>query len=119
MRAPRLAGLASLLLAAVPLSAANQVIYDNALQNGWQDWSWAAHNLAQSTIYQSAPAAISWEPDAVNGDWQGIYFHSNPGAADPAVADFTAVASGLTAPGATRPCGSRSTRTTSRSGART
>ena len=90
MRAPRLAVLTSLLLAA-PLSAANQVIYDNALQNGWQDWSWATHNLAQTAIYQSAPAAISWEPDAVNGDWQGIYFHSNPGAADPSVADFTAV----------------------------
>ena len=84
---------AGLLLAGSPrsASAANQVVYDNALRNGWQDWSWAAHNLAQSAIYQSAPNAISWEPDAVNGDWQGIYFHSDNGAADPSVADFSAV----------------------------
>lgn len=84
---------AFLLLAAAPRGAAavNQVIYDNALRNGWQDWSWAAHNLAQTAIHQSAPNAISWEPDAVGGDWQGIYFHSDTGAADPTVANFSAV----------------------------
>jgi hypothetical protein len=79
------------LLAASPLSAAVQVVYDNALRNNWQDWSWAVHDLNQGTIFQSAPRAVSWEPDAVGGDWKGIYFHSNPGAPDPAVADFTAV----------------------------
>jgi hypothetical protein len=79
------------LLAAAPLSAAVQVVYDNALRNNWQDWSWAAHDLSQGAIFQSAPKAISWEPDAVGGDWKGIYFHSDTGAADPAVADFTAV----------------------------
>ena len=67
------------------------MVYDNALRNGWQDWSWAAHDLAQTLVFQSAPKAISWEPDAVSGDWKGIYFHSDTGAADPAVADFTAV----------------------------
>jgi Glycoside hydrolase family 44 len=75
------------LLAAIanaPLGAATVTVYDNALRNGWQDWSWATHNLAQTTVHQSAPNAVSWEPDA----WQGIYFHSNPGAADPAVAGF-------------------------------
>jgi hypothetical protein len=82
---------AGIALAGAPLGAAVQVVYDNALRNGWQDWSWAVHNLSQSVIYQSPPSAISWEPDAVGGDWKGIYFHSNPGAAAPAVADFTAV----------------------------
>ncbi|HTG32323.1 MAG TPA: glycoside hydrolase family 44 protein [Thermoanaerobaculia bacterium] len=82
---------AFVLLAGAPAGAAVQVVYDNALRNGWQDWSWAAHNLAQTLVFQSAPKAISWEPDAVGGDWQGIYFHSDTGAADPAVADFTAV----------------------------
>src|SRR5436305_748198 len=72
-------------------TAAVQVVYDNALRNGWQDWSWAVHDLAQTPIHQSAPNAISWEPDAAGGDWKGIYFHSDPGAARPAVADFTAV----------------------------
>ncbi len=79
------------LLVSLPLCAADQVIYDNALRNGWQDWSWAAHDLNQGVIFQSAPKAVSWEPDAVGGDWKGIYFHSNTGAADPAVADFTGV----------------------------
>jgi hypothetical protein len=74
-------------LAAAPAAAAVQTIYDNALRNGWQDWGWATRNLAQTAIYQSAPDAISWEPD----NFQGLYFHSNPGAARPNVADFTAV----------------------------
>ena len=74
-------------LAAAPAAAAVQTIYDNALRNGWQDWGWATRNLAQTVIYQSAPDAISWEPD----NFQGLYFHSNPGAARPNVADFTAV----------------------------
>ena len=82
---------AGVVLASVPASAAVQIVYDNALRNGWQDWSWATHNLTQTLVHQSPPNAISWEPDAVGGDWQGIYFHSDPGAADPAVADFSAV----------------------------
>ncbi len=85
------AAIAVFMLAAGPAGAAVQTVYDNALRNGWQDWGWAARNLSQNVVYQSAPNAISWEPDAVGGDWQGIYFHSDPGAADPAVADFSAV----------------------------
>ncbi|HKI02012.1 MAG TPA: glycoside hydrolase family 44 protein [Thermoanaerobaculia bacterium] len=78
-------------LAGAAPGAAVQTVYDNALRNNWQDWSWASHDLAHAVIYQSAPRSISWEPDAVGGDWKGIYFHSDPGAADPAVADFAAV----------------------------
>lgn len=37
---------ATFALAGAPLGAATVIGYDNALQNGWQDWSWAAHNLA-------------------------------------------------------------------------
>lgn len=80
-----------LALAAFPAGAAVQTVYDNALRNGWQDWSWAVHNLSQTGIYQSAPNSISWEPDAVGGDWKGIYFHSDTGIADPQVADFSAI----------------------------
>jgi hypothetical protein len=50
-------------------------VYDNALGAGFEDWSWAAHNLAATGDVHSAPTAISWEPDA----WQGIYFHSGGG----------------------------------------
>jgi len=69
--------------AAAPLAAATVTVYDNALQNGWQDWGWATRNLAQTAVYQSAPKAISWEPDA----WAGLYFHNSPDA----VANYTAV----------------------------
>src|SRR3954471_5496670 len=69
--------------AAAPLAAATVTVYDNALQNGWQDWGWATRNLAQTAIYQSAPKAISWEPDA----WAGLYFHNS----SDAVANYTAV----------------------------
>jgi hypothetical protein len=82
-----LAAVAGLALAAAPVGAAVQTIYDNALRNGWQDWGWATRNLAQTAVYESAPDAISWEPDA----WAGLYFHSDPGAARLNAADFTAV----------------------------
>lgn len=82
---------AVLALAASPAFAAVQTVYDNALRNGWQDWSWAIHNLSYTGIWQSTPSSISWEPDAVNGDWQGIYFHSDTGAADPRTADFSSI----------------------------
>src|ERR1044072_9012798 len=49
----------------------NQVVYDNQLQNLWQDWSWAAHNLAQTAIVHGPPNAISWEADV----WDGLYSH--------------------------------------------
>lgn len=78
-------------LTTAPTWAADQVIYDNTLRNGWQDWSWASHSLTQTLVFRSAPNAISWEPDAVGGDWQGIYFHSDPGAPDPTTTDYSAV----------------------------
>lgn len=78
---------AGFLLASAPAGAAVQTVYDNALRNGWQDWGWATRDLAQGVIYQSAPKAISWEPDA----WQGLYFHSDPGLPDPAASGFSAV----------------------------
>ena len=67
----------------VAVTAATVTVYDNALQNGWQDWGWATRNLAQSAVYQSAPKAISWEPDS----WQGLYFHNSPAP----VANYTAL----------------------------
>ncbi|HEY3567399.1 MAG TPA: glycoside hydrolase family 44 protein [Thermoanaerobaculia bacterium] len=82
-RALRRSLLVVFVVAAAPLAAATVTVYDNALQNGWQDWGWATRNLAQTAIYQSAPKAISWEPDA----WAGLYFHNSPGA----VSDYTAV----------------------------
>lgn len=56
----------------MPAVAADLWVYDNALQNGFQDWSWATRNLAATGTVHSAPNAIEWQPDA----WEGIYFHS-------------------------------------------
>ncbi|MEO8274628.1 MAG: glycoside hydrolase family 44 protein [Thermoanaerobaculia bacterium] len=67
----------ALLLASIAGSAIaqNLVVYDNALQSGFEDWSWATRNLAATGDVHSAPNAISWEPD----NWQGIFFHSANG----------------------------------------
>ncbi|HEX4439370.1 MAG TPA: glycoside hydrolase family 44 protein [Thermoanaerobaculia bacterium] len=56
--------------AAQPLTA-----YDDALQNGFADWSWAVHDLAATSPVHSGTDAISFEPDA----WGGLYFHRDAG----------------------------------------
>lgn len=39
-------------------SAQSQVIYDDALQNGWQNWSWTTVNFSDSTLVKSGSKAI-------------------------------------------------------------
>ena len=56
-------------------AAQDLIVYDNQLQNGFQDWSWATRDLADTTAPHSAPNAIRMEPDG----WQGLYFHSDAG----------------------------------------
>jgi hypothetical protein len=47
-------------------------VYSDALAAGWADWSWASHNLANTT-----PVALGARSIAVTyGPWQGLYFHS-------------------------------------------
>ena len=60
---PALAGMAA---------AQDLWVYDNALVNGFADWSWATHDLAATGTVHSAPNAIEWQPDS----WQGLYFHN-------------------------------------------
>jgi hypothetical protein len=61
-------------LAAAPLSAqAPLVVYaDTAQSAGWENWSWATHQLNSTTHVFSGTTAIRFEPDA----WEGIFFHS-------------------------------------------
>jgi hypothetical protein len=59
--------------ARTPAAAADLWVYDNALVNGFQDWSWAERDLAATGVVHSSPNAIEWQPDA----WEGIYFHSD------------------------------------------
>ena len=53
-----------------PLCAAtDQVIFDDALQNGWQNWSWAAVDLNQVATVHGGTKAIAVTVDA----WEGLY----------------------------------------------
>ncbi|KAA0252292.1 MAG: hypothetical protein EDX89_19085 [Acidobacteria bacterium] len=70
-----LALLGALLLLPLPLAAATLTVYDDQLQNGFSDWSWATRSLAQTGVVHSGTAAISWEPD----DWEGLFLHRDAG----------------------------------------
>jgi hypothetical protein len=70
-------GLLALLLLAVPAvaSAAPLTVYDDQLRNGFADWSWATHNLSQTSIVHAGTAAASFEPDS----WQALFLHRDQG----------------------------------------
>lgn len=61
--------LAGLLL--LPAKAqTNLVVYDDALQNGWQNWSWATVNLNNSSPVHGGTHSIS----VTAGNWSALYF---------------------------------------------
>jgi len=69
-RAARLAGAS--LWAVVPVHAQSPLpIYTDALTNSFEDWSWAAHNLANPSPVHSGTRSISVSASA----WQGLSFH--------------------------------------------
>jgi hypothetical protein len=47
-------------------------VYDDALAAGWEDWSWAEHDLANPSPVASGTASILFEPDG----WEGLFFHA-------------------------------------------
>lgn len=49
----------------------NQNIYTDSLQNGWENWSWAAVNLNNTNPVHSGQASISVNSAA----WQAFYLH--------------------------------------------
>ena len=51
------------------------VVYDDALRNGWQDWSWATRNLAASAYVHSGTHAVSFEP----AGWAALFLHLDAG----------------------------------------
>jgi alpha-L-arabinofuranosidase len=61
-----LTGLATVSLTA----AADQIIYNDALQNGWQNYSWATVNLANTSPVHSGTDSISVTCSA----WSALYF---------------------------------------------
>ncbi|MGO8835888.1 MAG: beta strand repeat-containing protein [Limisphaerales bacterium] len=63
------------LLSAVPnaLAQANLTIYTDNLVNGFQDWSWGTHNMANTTPVHSGSASISFSDSA----WNAISFENS------------------------------------------
>ena len=49
------------------------VIYGDALGDGWQDWSWAEHNLAATSQVHSGKYALSLVPR----ENRGVYLHND------------------------------------------
>lgn len=56
------------------LAAAQDVLVytDTALEAGWENWSWATHELNSTTHVFSGTTSIRFEPDA----WEGLFFHA-------------------------------------------
>ncbi len=69
------AGLGFVLGAASAASAQDLLVYDDQLRSGFQNWSWATHNLAFSAQSHTPPNSIQMQPD----NWEGLYFHSDQG----------------------------------------
>jgi mannan endo-1,4-beta-mannosidase len=50
------------------LAQSSQVIYDDSLQNGWQDWSWCTRDLSNSAPVHAGTKSIS----ATCGQWEAV-----------------------------------------------
>jgi alpha-N-arabinofuranosidase len=75
----RLSAISMLLLCcfALPTVAraqTDQAVYTDALVNGWQNWSWATVNLANTAPVQSGSDSVSVSA----GPYQALYLHQTP-----------------------------------------
>ena len=53
---------------------ADQIIYNDALQNGWADWSWGTRNLANTSPVHAGTYSISANENA----WEALsFFHAD------------------------------------------
>ncbi|MEM7354296.1 MAG: glycoside hydrolase family 44 protein [Acidobacteriota bacterium] len=52
--------------------AQDLVVYDDDLATGFQDWSWAEHDLANPAPVAAGVRSVAFEADG----WGGLYFHS-------------------------------------------
>src|SRR5208337_4834733 len=66
--------LCCLALPAAAHAQIDQSVYADALANGWQNWSWATVNLANTTPVQSGADSISVSA----GPYQALYLHHDP-----------------------------------------
>ncbi len=52
---------------------ADQIVYDDALENGWANWSWATVNLANTSPVHSGSDSISVTASNTPTNWQALY----------------------------------------------
>ncbi|MEM7052675.1 MAG: glycoside hydrolase family 44 protein [Acidobacteriota bacterium] len=71
IRSLALIGIA-LLLSAGSLDGQNLTVYDDALAAGFDNWSWATHDLDNPSPVASGNRSIAFEADS----WEGVFFHS-------------------------------------------
>ena len=64
---PRMIPASLFLIFSSALSAAPLAVYTDQLQSGFADWSWAAHDLAQTAVVHSGGKAISFQPSGYGG----------------------------------------------------
>src|SRR2546430_14275044 len=50
---------------------ADQTVYSDSLQNGWQSWSWATVTLADASQHHTGTASAS----VSSTNWQAFYLH--------------------------------------------
>jgi hypothetical protein len=61
------------------LAQSSQLIYDDSLQNSWQDWSWCTRSLINSAPVHSGTMSIS----ATCGAWEAVSLHHSAFATTP------------------------------------
>jgi hypothetical protein len=54
-------------------SRADQIVYNDMLQNGWQDWSWATVNTNNPLPVHTGSYSISATCNNSSGDWKALY----------------------------------------------
>ena len=67
-----------ILIGFIPLAifAQDQVVYDNALENGWADYSWATVNFSKTTPVHSGADSIQVTDPGTS--WEAIWLHHTP-----------------------------------------
>src|SRR5215471_1946884 len=68
---PVIAGVVLLFGASSASAQGNLIIYNDALTNSFQDWSWAAHNLNNASPVHSGVRSISVSAAV----WEGVSFY--------------------------------------------
>ncbi len=58
------------------IAKADQIVYDNALENGWQNWSWATVNFSSASPNPVHSGTYAISVSCTN--YQALYLHNNP-----------------------------------------